>query len=166
VIEKLTLKNAVEFAIKTEQLGAKLYGGLAMKYAGHDELRQLFEGLARDEVAHENQFKDLRDKLPEDEQGELSEADSEYLMALSKAELFFGGHAQLDSVDSIVSAEDALQRAYQLEHSSLLYYKAMEEVLGPSEVLQEIIDAERQHLLQVMRYAVTGAKMRGLSDEF
>jgi len=166
VIEKLTLRNAVEFAIKTESLGAKFYGNLAKKYQGHDELKELFETLARDEVVHENQFKGLLDKLPADEKGELSETDAEYLRALSKAEIFLGGHADLDSVDSIVKAEDALQRAYQLEHSSLLYYKAMEEVLGPNEILQEIIDAERQHLCQVMRYAMTGAKMRGLSDEF
>jgi hypothetical protein len=40
----------------------------------------------------------------------------------------------------------------------------MRDTLGRSEGLDAIIEAEKRHLVQVMRYLVSGAKLRGLSD--
>jgi hypothetical protein len=40
----------------------------------------------------------------------------------------------------------------------------MQECLGENEILKAIISAEKSHLVSVMKYLVTGAKMRGLAD--
>lgn len=164
MIEKLTLERALEFAIKTEQLGAAFYSKMAKDYAGESELAELFGLLARDEEVHENQFRSYREQLPSD--AELSDADEEYLRSIAVAEIFHGGHAALDSASRAVSREDVLARAFEMEKSTLLYYKGMREVLGAHDVLDAIIEAEKRHLTQVARYMMTGAKMRGLVDEY
>ena len=69
------------------------------------------------------------------------------------------------NLDQIDSREDALERAFNLEKASLLYYQAMKEVLQ-DDLLDSMIQEEKSHLTQVMRYMVTGAKMRGLGDTF
>jgi rubrerythrin len=164
VIEKLTLERAVEFAIKTEQLGAAFYSKLATAHAEDAELKQMLELLARDEEVHEAQFRSLRDRLPDD--AVLGDDDEEYLRAIAVAEIFHGGHAALDSGAVAASREDVLARAFELEKTTVLYYEAMRKVLGPSDVLDAILEAERRHLKQVARYMLTGAKMRGLVDEY
>jgi hypothetical protein len=42
----------------------------------------------------------------------------------------------------------------------------MEDVLGANEILAAVITAEKQHLLKLSEYLITGAEMRGLDDEF
>jgi rubrerythrin len=166
MIEKLTLQRAIEFAIKTEQVGGQLYKKLATQHAGERELAEMFELLARDEEAHEKQFARLRDSLAADAKGDLGPDDEEYLRAVATAEIFYGDNEASGPADKISSREDALQRALSLEKASLLYYSAMREVLGASAPLDAIIAAEKEHLVRVMRYMFTGAKMRGLIDEF
>jgi rubrerythrin len=166
MIENLTLDKALEFAILTEQNGAKFYDRMATKHAGDDELTELFQILARDEEVHEMQFKALAKKLPEGRRTELSESDQATLRALVLAEHFNGNYDVLNKVDEMKTRDDALARAMELERSTLLYYHEMRQILGGSEVLDEIIAAEKDHLNKVMRLAVTGAKMRGLTDPF
>jgi len=164
VIEKLTLERAVGFAVKTEQLGARYYSSLAERYAEDAELKELFLQLVKDETMHEQQFKALGATL--DSAQELSNEDEEYLRSIAMAEIFAGGHEQLDRLAQQANRADALQRAFEMEKTTLLYYKEMREVLGKSTVLDAIIAEEKRHLVQVARYLVTGAKMRGLADEF
>ena len=54
-----------------------------------------------------------------------------------------------------------------IEKSTLVYYDAMRDVLGDSEVLERIIAMEKQHLRQVLKYMMApDSKMRGVSDEW
>jgi rubrerythrin len=166
MIEKLTLRRAIEFAIKTEQIGGQLYRKLAAQNAEEPALAEMFNLLARDEEAHEKQFARLREALPADAQSALAPSDEEYLRSVATAEIFYGDNDAADPGDKISDRQDALQRALSLEKASLLYYSAMREVLGSSAPLDAIIAAEKEHLVRVMRYMFTGAKMRGLIDEF
>jgi len=166
MIEKLTIERAVDFAIKTEQLGGEFYKKLAAKHADDAELSELFSLLARDEEIHEAEFKALRETLPADRVEKLSDADQEYLRAIATAEIFYGNNEALDPADRVETREDALHRALSLEKGSLLYYGAMRDVLGSSDVLDGIINAEKDHMTKVMKYLFTGARMRGLIDDF
>jgi rubrerythrin len=165
MIEKLTVRRALEFAIKTEQLGAQFYDTQAKKHAGDEELVELFGILARDEEIHEAQFKMLLKKLPLEERRDLDPAEEEYLRAVATAEIFYGNNEALDPADKVETRQDAFARAMNMERASLMYYSAMRDVLGPSEVLDSIIQAEKEHMVKVMKYMFTGAKMRGLIDE-
>jgi rubrerythrin len=65
--ERMTPRQAIEFAVKTEELDTKFYQQLALKFSDQPELKELFELLAKDEVVHEAQFRRLLEKTPADE---------------------------------------------------------------------------------------------------
>jgi rubrerythrin len=165
MIENVTVRRALEFAMTTERQGAVLYDRLARRHADTPELAELFGVLARDEEIHELQFKALLEDLPEGERGELSADEQEYLRALATAEIFYGNNDALDPADRVSTREDALHRALDLEKATLLYYGAMRDVLGPSEVLDAVIKTEKAHLVQVMKVLFTGGTMRGLLED-
>ncbi|MHC4225652.1 MAG: ferritin family protein, partial [Planctomycetota bacterium] len=49
----MTPRQAIEFAVKTEELGQKFYQQLARKFSDQAELKEMFELLAKDEIMHE-----------------------------------------------------------------------------------------------------------------
>ena len=57
--DAMTPRQAIEFAVKTEELGEKFYKQLALKFSDQPELKELFELLAKDEVMHAAQFRKL-----------------------------------------------------------------------------------------------------------
>jgi hypothetical protein len=42
----------------------------------------------------------------------------------------------------------------------------MREVLGASDTLDDVIEAEKVHLTKVMQYILTDSKFRGLADKW
>jgi rubrerythrin len=148
--------------MKTEEVGAELYQRLAQKFSSDRELCELFEGLGRDERQHRDLFQALHDrtlsryrdqKVPSDQQ--------DYLKAMSLSDLFTAMN-----VEGIRTRDDALERALNLEKTTLGYYLAMREIVGPDEALDSLIAVEKKHIVKVMQLMVTGAKYRGLADNF
>ena len=148
-IEGPNLRQAVEFAITTEQLGVRSYRRLARNLENDDDAAELFLRLAQDEERHEAEFRRLMETVP------LSDADREYpetygfLRAMSISEFFSPTSGLTRDVEEIQSRAEALRRAIELEKATLGYYQALREVLGESEALDGIIQAEREHLLTV-----------------
>ena len=66
MLEELTVRKAVEFAVKTEELGNIFYTRLAKKFSEDTEISEIFSTLAKDELAHRKQFNELLEKVPED----------------------------------------------------------------------------------------------------
>jgi rubrerythrin len=165
VIEDLTLRKAVQFAVKTEELGAAFYRRLATHFASDKEVNQVFALFAKDEDTHLAQFKALLDTVPAGEDA-LQYEQEQYLRAMATAEIFSGDSGLFKNVDAIGSVADAMEKALHLEKATVTYYIAMRDVLPESKVLDTIIASEKHHVVQVMRYLITGAKMRGLSDTF
>jgi rubrerythrin len=164
MLEELTLRKAVEFAVTTEQLGNKFYNKMAKKFADDAQVSEIFAMLAKDELVHEKQFQNLLNKVPKDE-GVSSQDDRwAHLKIMSMSEFFMGQSGVFRKLEEIETKEDALQRAFGLEKDTLGYYRAMEDILGKDEILTSIIEAEKKHLAKVMEYMITGAKMRGLAD--
>jgi rubrerythrin len=151
VEEQFTVSQVVQVAVEAEARGAKLYRDLATRFTVEAEGR-------------EAQFRALQSKLPAGKQGVLGTEQTQYLRAVATAERLLAGSGLTAQSERIGSTKEALERAYALERATLLYYNGMRDTLGRSEVLDAIIEAEKGHLSQVMRYLVTGAKMRGLSD--
>lgn len=53
------------------------------------------------------------------------------------------------------------------EENSLLYYGALKDVLGDNRTLAAIVDMEKDHLTQVMKYLIEpDSKVRGTSDDW
>jgi rubrerythrin len=165
-MEDINLRKSIELAIATEKLGAGFYGKLAEKFRDDKEISELFSILAKDEETHEAQFQALLDKVPAEDEGSREEEKYQYLTAVSISEFFAGDGGALKDIDKIKSTDDALARAFALEKATLLYYHAMQDILGQNDILDTVIALEKSHLVSVMKYLMTGAKMRGLSDNW
>jgi rubrerythrin len=158
-----TIREAIEFAVKTEALGQAFYEKLAAKFADESEAKEIFTTLAKDEKLHEAQFRELLERAPA---GGPTGEQADYLQAMAHAEFF----QDADDLDQVVaginSREDALERALRLERDTLAFYQAVVEVGGASELIQRIIDAEKGHVVTLVRYLMSGAKMRGIRDDY
>ena len=162
-MEDITLRKAIEFAITVEQMGHECYERLARRFSDDKEISEVFAVLAKDEVVHEKQLEKLLESVPAEEPQGYAEKYG-YLCAMSLSEFFSSREGLTRALESVKTREDALERAFELERSAVGYYTALKEVLGESEVLDGIIKMEKEHMVAVMRYMVTGAKMRGLGD--
>jgi rubrerythrin len=139
---------------------------LAKRFQDNAEIEELFSILAKDEKAHEAQFQALLKKVPADDSEQAGGDKYDYLAAAAMSEFFLGDEGAMKDIDKIETRDDALGRAFALEKASLLYYHAIADVLGENDVLKEIISAEKSHLVSVMKYMMTDAKMRGLADKW
>jgi len=167
MIEKVTAATCVEFAIKTEEIGAELYQGLARKFASDRELRELFEGLGRDEVHHGEQIRSMGERLaPRFRDQPVSAEEQHFLRAMSMSDIFSRPKGLAGDVSGVKSREDALERALHLEKATLAYYQAVRDVAGPDQVLDSLIAMEKKHVVKVMQLLLTGARFRGLADSF
>ena len=160
MLEDLTIKKAVEFAITTEQMGSRVYRKLAKRFAGDADLVKLFELLADEEVKHEKSLLKLMERVPEEETSRGAES-FQYLRAMSISE-FFSGEDKLFARVNMDSPEDVMKQAIGLEKATLQYYEAMRDVLGDDDVLEGLIKAEKRHVLSLMRYMITDEKVKGL----
>ena len=158
-----TLRGAIEFAVRTEELGEELYKRLAARFPEDTEIKEMFEFLAQDEVAHGNYFRSLLEATPPDE-GVSTGPEFQYVRAMSLSQFFMGEDGLKKKCAEIQSKTDALRIVFELEKATLQYYQALREVLGENEALDAIIRAEKAHLMKVMQYIVTDSKFRGLSD--
>ncbi len=159
----VTAREAIEFAVRTEELGAKFYKKLAAKFSADAELKEMFELLTRDEVAHEALFRRLLETTPPDE-GVSTGPEFQYLRAMSLSQFFMGEEGLSKKSREIEDKTDAMRIVFELEKATLQYYEAMKEVFGENDILEAVIRAEKAHLMTAMRYIITDAEFRGLSD--
>ena len=165
MIENVTAEACVAFAIKTEEMGAALYQGLARKFAADVELRELFERLGRDEVDHVEQIRAMGQRLvPRFRDRPVSAEEQDYLRAMSVSDVFSGRDGLAGDLGGVQSREDALKRALHLEKATLAYYQAVRDVVGSEEVLDSLIAMEKKHVVKVMALLVGEAMLRGLAD--
>ena len=129
MIDKMTPRKAIEFAVKTEELGVKFYKQLAVRFSDQADLKEMFELLAQDEVVHGNQFRTLLAETPPDE-GVSTGPEFDYLRAMSLSQFFMGDEGLKKKCNEIKNKNAALSLAFELEKATLHYYQAMKEVLG------------------------------------
>ena len=165
MLEELTIRKALEFAAKTEELGNLFYTKLAKKFE-NEEISEIFSILAQDELAHKKQFQTLMEKTPEDPNVSSKDERMALLKIMSRSEFFMGEDGLYRNIEQIETRDDALERAVKLEKDTLGYFQAMRDVLGDNEILTAIIKIEKRHLIKLMEYMITGAKMRGLGDQY
>jgi rubrerythrin len=165
MIEDITLKGCLGFAVATEELGARVYTRLAAKFDDTKDIALLFSRLAEDEQVHKRQFTELIKKAPAGEDISNSPEKSEYLKAMSLSEFFSHNRGPFQDIEMIRDYNDALQKALDFEKATLGFYKAVEEVLGAQDLLKQVIEVERNHVVVLMKaLLVEGSKFRGLQD--
>jgi rubrerythrin len=164
MLEDLTVRKAVEFAITVEELGETNYRRLAKKFGDDPKMAELFGGLADDEAIHRKQFTKLLDEAEKVDDDKLDYERKQYLRAMSISEFFSKNYGPFKDADKFDRAADALQAAFELEKSLVNFYTAMRDILGDNPILEEIIGSEKKHTVAVMKLMMTDAKYRTLED--
>jgi rubrerythrin len=154
----------MEFAVATEELGAKMYSRLAAKFSDSKDISEIFARLAADELVHKRQFSELLKQTPEEKGVSETPEKREYLKAMSISE-FFSHRSPFQKIENLQDRNDALQFAFNFEKATLGFYKAVEEVLGKQELLSQVAETERNHVVVLMKaLLVEGSAFRGLQD--
>lgn len=167
MLEELTLKGCIEFAIATEEYGAEQYARMAEKFGADAEIAKIFTRLSEDELVHKQQFSKLLAETPEGAAKDLSPERINYLKAMSYSAFFSRYRGAFKNMGALKDRFDALQRALEFEKATLGFYRAVEEVEGSAEVLTRIIDAEKRHVVVLMKaLLVDGSKFRSLQDSW
>lgn len=156
----MEIKHAIEIAMKAEELGAKFYGNLAKKFSDKPDLKETLEQLAKDEVDHRKQFGDLLNIEP----GRKVTVPEEHYDFLKQIDIskYFDNMKDVEDVDE----KEILTQAYEFEKETVLFYHGIKDVVGDSKELDEIIKMEKTHMNKLLKYIVTDAEFRGLSDKW
>lgn len=167
MIEDMTLKGCLEFAVATEELGSRTYTRLAEKFGSNRDIAELFSRLAADEQVHRKQFSALLEKVAEEEGVSGSPEKREYLKAMSVSEFFSHHRGPFKDVEKIQERNDALQKALDFEKATLGFYKAVEDFHGEKDLLTRVIETEKTHVVALMKaLLVEGSEFRGLQDRW
>lgn len=154
-----TIKDAVQIAVETEQLGEVFYNNLAEKFSNNAQLKEMFDFLAKDEIVHEAQFKALL-KSVESNNRELTSVEKDYLDAVDLRKFF----KRLKNIPENAMPIDVLKVAYALEKEAVLFFSGLKDLVGNSQELDKIIEIEKGHMTKIMKYIITEAEFRGIKD--
>ncbi len=150
-MENYSIDEILEQAVQTEKLGYAFYTRLADKFENDEKLRELFKTLASKEQEHEKAFIDLRENAEEEIFENWAEV-SKYLKAIVESEFFLGNDKSLPSMENLQSIEDAVRFAIGFEKDTLLYFHSLRDVIHEKEIIDDIIDEERRHIIWLNKF--------------
>jgi rubrerythrin len=149
--EKFSVKEVVEQAVRAEQLGYRFYTEMAERFRENARLHDLFATLAGKELIHERNFKELHDCVG-DAEPEGWEDVSEYMRAFVESEFFLGSGKALTSMERIRTPAEAVNFAIGFEKETLLYFLGVRDAVKQREIVDEIINEERSHVMWLNRF--------------
>lgn len=150
-MDKFTIHEIIEQAVQTEKLGYQFYTTMAQRFKDEERLRSLFETLAEKELRHEKVFRELLE-ITGEEEPEGFEDISAYMRAMVESEFFLGKGKSLPSMENIKSVEDAVRFAIGFEKETLLYFHGLRDAVKEKEVVDEIINEEKSHIMWLTRF--------------
>ena len=150
-MERFSIREVVEQAIRTERLGYEFYTAIAKKFEKHDGLRKLFDTLAGKELVHEKTFLELRGMIG-DEEPEKWEEVSEYMRAIVESEFFLGRNKSLPSLEHVKTVEDAVRYAMGFEKDTLLNFYGLRDAVKEKDMVDEVINEERSHIMWLAKF--------------
>lgn len=147
-MNKYNINEVLEMAVQTEKLGYLFYTTMARKFEKDAELAKLFSQLASKEQNHEQTFSELKSlvALKGTETVDWDEV-SNYMRAFVESEFFLGKGKSLPSMDSIKTVKDAVKFAIGFEKETLLYFLALRGVVKEKEMVDEVINEEKSHIM-------------------
>jgi rubrerythrin len=145
-MEKYSISEVIEQAVQTEKLGFQFYTTMAERFKTDNDLKKLFEKLASKELVHEKMFSELKDMSGAAEPEGWEEA-SQYLRAIVESEFFLGSHKSLPALPHISTVGAAVNFALGFEKETLLYFHTIRDVVKEKDVVDEIINEEKSHIM-------------------
>lgn len=156
-MEKFSLREAVEQAVQTEKLGGAFYQEMAKRFKDNSAMKELCETLAKKELDHEKRFSKLMGVVKDDGDVDWDEV-SKYLRAIVESEFFLGKGKSLPSLDGVKTVAEAVAFAMGFEKETLLYFYAIRDMITGKDVVSQIIDEERSHIVWLNRLATGSSK--------
>jgi len=150
-MDKFTIYEVIEQAVQTEKLGYQFYTTMAQRFKDEERLRSLFETLAEKEIRHEKTFRELLE-IVGDKEPEGWEDISAYMRAIVESEFFLGKGKSLPSMEDIKSIDDAVRFAIGFEKETLLYFHGIRDAVKEKEIVDEIINEEKSHIMWLTRF--------------
>jgi len=164
MMEELTLHKSLKLAVKTEEIGSRFYERMAKKFSDNKEISDVFSQLAKDEKVHEAQFKKILASAPPEGEGSGTYESDQFARAIAVSEFF--RIDEFRKIEDVKTRAEALSAALAFEKSTLLYYQSLKDSLGENTPLDEIIAAEKEHVMRLARILVTNAEFRGIRDSW
>ena len=152
VIYGFNANEVFQMAIEIERNGYRFYQK-AQGLVDNPDVKDVFAGLAKDEIEHEKRFITLKSQLPESAKKSTvwdpdNEAD-QYLRMMAKMHVF-GSHTTVDdTLGGIEGAVGALKLAIQFEKDSITFFLAMQDATEGKkgrELIGQLIEEEKEHL--------------------
>ncbi len=156
----LWIREVIEQAIQTERLGYQFYTEMAKRFGENEGLKKLFETLAVKELRHEKTFSELKE-ISGTEEPEGWDEVSQYLRAIVESEFFLGKDKSLPSLKHLEKASDAVNFAIGFEKETLLYFYAIRDMVKGKEVIDEIINEEKSHIMWLNKFGESFLKQEG-----
>jgi len=150
-MEIFSIREVVEQAVQTEKLGFQFYTTTAEKFDKEKDFQKLFGTLADKERVHEKRFKELLEIIKDEEPQGWEDAEL-YLRAIVESEFFLGKNKSLPSLKRVKTVEDAVNFAIGFEKETLLYFYGILDAVREKEVVEEIINEERSHIMWLNRF--------------
>ncbi len=145
-MEKFSIREVIEEAVQTEKLGYQFYTEMAERFKKDNGLNKLFSTLATKELRHEKSFRELLDIIKDQEPTNWEEAE-QYLRAIVESEFFLGRLGSLPSMENVKTVKEAVNFALGFEKETLLYFYWIRDAVKEKEVVGEIINEERSHIM-------------------
>ena len=145
-MEKYSISEVIEQAVQTEKLGYQFYTTMADRFKTDGDLKKLFEKLAAKEQVHEKRFSELKE-ITGTAEPEGWEEVSQYLRAIVESEFFLGSHKSLPALPHVSTVEAAVSFAMGFEKETLLYFHTIRDVVMEKDVVDEIINEEKSHIM-------------------
>ncbi len=158
MMEKYSIREVVEQAVRTEKLGFDFYTAMTLRFPEDKGLNDLFGKLASKELEHEKKFSDLRDTLKGEEPAGWEEV-SEYLRAIVESEFFLGKKKALPSLEHVRTVPEAVNFAIGFEKETLLYFYCIRDVIKEKNVVDVIIEEEKSHIIMLHKFDQGLAKL-------
>jgi rubrerythrin len=147
-MNKYSIDEIMEMAVRTETLGYQFYTGMADKFKKDGGLAKLFTTLANKEKQHEKTFAGLKDAVAKGGTEPVQwEEVSNYMRAFVESEFFLGKGKALPSMDHIKTVSDAVRFALGFEKETLLYFMELRSIVKEKKVVEEIINEEKSHIM-------------------
>lgn len=150
-MEKYSISEVIEQAVQTEKLGFDFYTGMGAKFPQESEFKKLFDTLAKKEKTHEQRFQELK-KIVHEESLENWDEVSLYLRAIVEGEFFLGKQKTLSNLETVHTVEDAIRFAIGFEKETLLYFYGVRDLVKEKDVVDEIINEEKSHIMWLSRF--------------
>ncbi len=150
-MDNYSAAEIIEQAVQTEKLGYEFYTVMAKRFETSEKLQKLFETLAIKEREHERTFAALKERIGNRMLEGWDEA-SMYLRAVVESEFFLGKHKSLPSLENLESVDEAVRYAMGFERETLLYYYGLRDVIKDRDIINEIINEEKSHILWLSEF--------------